>query len=98
MEENKNSLKWNLKLKLLLDISKGMEYIHFKKLIHRDLKLENVLITKQLVVKITDFDKKSKKVKNSNEKPQPQPPPRWQFSPKFKKNAKRKKIRCFRNK
>jgi serine/threonine protein kinase len=32
-----------------------MEYIHFKKLIHRDLKLENVLITKQLVAKITDF-------------------------------------------
>jgi serine/threonine protein kinase len=32
-----------------------MEYIHFKKLIHRDLKLENILLTKQLVAKISDF-------------------------------------------
>jgi serine/threonine protein kinase len=53
--ENEILLKWKLKLKLLIDVSKGMEYIHFKKLIHRDLKLENVLITKQLIAKITDF-------------------------------------------
>jgi eukaryotic-like serine/threonine-protein kinase len=54
IKENEKLLKWKLKLKLL-DISKGMEYIHFKKLIRRDLKLENVLITKQLIAKITDF-------------------------------------------
>jgi serine/threonine protein kinase len=31
-----------------------MEYIHFKKLIHRDLKLENVLLTNELVAKISE--------------------------------------------
>jgi tRNA A-37 threonylcarbamoyl transferase component Bud32 len=67
IQENENLLKWKLKLKLLLDVSKGMEYIHFKKLIHRDLKLENVLITKQLVAKITDFGI-SRKISESNTK------------------------------
>jgi serine/threonine protein kinase len=56
IEKNLKLLKWKLKLKLLLDVSKGMEYIHFKKLIHRDLKLENVLISKGLIAKITNFD------------------------------------------
>jgi len=37
IEKNKQNLKWKLKIKLLLDISKGMEYIHFKNLIHRFL-------------------------------------------------------------
>jgi serine/threonine protein kinase len=32
-----------------------MEYIHFKKLIHRDLKLDNVLLTKEGIAKISDF-------------------------------------------
>jgi serine/threonine protein kinase len=64
MEENKTQFKWKLKLKLLLDISKRMEYIHFKKFIHRDLKLENVLVTKQLIAKITDFGI-SKKISES---------------------------------
>jgi serine/threonine protein kinase len=32
-----------------------MEYIHYKKLIHRDLKLENVLLNKDLISKISDF-------------------------------------------
>jgi serine/threonine protein kinase len=61
MEENKTQFKWKLKLKLLSDISKGMEYIHFKKLIHRDLKLENVLVTK-----ITDFGISKKISENLN--------------------------------
>lgn len=40
---------------IIYQILKGLEYIHSKKMIHRDLKLENILIDKNEVVKITDF-------------------------------------------
>ncbi|PRP86659.1 hypothetical protein PROFUN_05138 [Planoprotostelium fungivorum] len=38
-----------------LEISKGMEYIHSLKLIHRDLKPQNIMVNKNLKCKIIDF-------------------------------------------
>ncbi|KAK3101580.1 hypothetical protein FSP39_004599 [Pinctada imbricata] len=35
-------------------ISKGIEFLHSKDLVHRDLKLENILVSKDNVVKLTD--------------------------------------------
>jgi serine/threonine protein kinase len=42
LEINGEKIDWKLKLKILIDISKGMDYLHFKKIIHRDLKPDNV--------------------------------------------------------
>jgi serine/threonine protein kinase len=42
---------WDLKIKILIQISKGMEYLNFKHLIHRDLKPENVLICEVFFLK-----------------------------------------------
>ena len=40
---------------LCLDILQGIEYIHQSKKIHRDIKLENLLISSRGVIKIVDF-------------------------------------------
>ena len=41
--------------KIIYQIAEGMKYIHFKKVIHRDLKPTNILIEKDGTVKINDF-------------------------------------------
>ena len=48
------------KQEILLQLAKGLEYIHNKKLIHRDIKPQNVLIcidpgNQQVVMKWGDF-------------------------------------------
>ncbi|KAK8890115.1 hypothetical protein M9Y10_034875 [Tritrichomonas musculus] len=42
-------------VKIIYQIAEGMKYIHFKKVIHRDLKPTNILIMSDGTVKICDF-------------------------------------------
>ena len=42
-------------VKIIYQIAEGMRYIHFKKVIHRDLKPTNILIMSDGTVKICDF-------------------------------------------
>jgi len=44
-----------IKTKLALGISRGMEYLHAQHIVHRDLKTENILITQNMIPKISDF-------------------------------------------
>ena len=47
----------NEKVKLMLDIAKGVDYLHNKKNIHRDIKPSNILLAGDPVsAKLTDFD------------------------------------------
>ncbi|XP_039249459.2 uncharacterized protein LOC120327124 [Styela clava] len=46
---------WPLKLRIVEQVSRGMEFLHSRKIIHCDLKAANVLLNQDVDVKICDF-------------------------------------------
>ncbi len=55
--EKNASIPYSVRVSLLIDISKGLCYLHSQKptIIHRDLTANNILINSALVAKIADF-------------------------------------------
>ncbi|KAJ6664832.1 hypothetical protein lerEdw1_005804 [Lerista edwardsae] len=49
------SLDWMFKSSLLLDLIKGMKYLHHKDIVHGRLKSRNCLVDGRFVLKITDY-------------------------------------------
>ena len=48
-------LPLHIKFSILMDTSQGLQYLHSKDIIHRDLSSNNVLLTEKMVAKIADF-------------------------------------------
>ena len=48
-------LSWKLRVSMLLDAAKALEFLHSKMLIHRDIKSPNMLLDAKLRCKIADF-------------------------------------------
>eukprot|EP00897_Mesotaenium_endlicherianum_P008639 jgi/Mesen1/7803/ME000408S06912 len=42
-------------VQLALDMARGLDYLHSKKIVHRDVKTENMLLDKRNCIKIADF-------------------------------------------
>lgn len=50
-----SNLPWKLRIKLAKDAAKGIAYLHSRKVIHRDLKSQNLLVNNKWVCKVADF-------------------------------------------
>ena len=59
LSKNIRDVSWPLRSKFLMEIANGLEYLHCHNekgaYIHGDLKLQNILLSDNLVVKIADF-------------------------------------------
>jgi len=55
IEKKKGNLSWAMRLKFAKHAAKGVAYLHAKKLIHRDLKTDNLLVNNEWKCKVADF-------------------------------------------
>ena len=49
------SLPWSVRVKIGLQVALGMDHLHHKQMLHRDLKSANVLLDENLMAKVCDF-------------------------------------------
>ena len=58
------------RMRMMLDVIKGMQYLSHKRIVHRDLKSQNLLVDRSWKVKVADFglsrEKKDSFVKTIN--------------------------------
>ncbi|GAB2291902.1 Serine/threonine-protein kinase sty46, variant 2 [Dionaea muscipula] len=55
LHKQKGTFKLPSLLKVAIDVSKGMNYLHQNNIVHRDLKAANLLMDENEVVKVADF-------------------------------------------
>ncbi|KAF9974852.1 hypothetical protein BGZ73_001667 [Actinomortierella ambigua] len=53
--ESRRTTDWSIKTDIVQGIVRGLNYIHHKQVLHRDLKSMNVLLTRRMEVKLCDF-------------------------------------------
>ncbi|KAJ3639900.1 hypothetical protein Zmor_003270 [Zophobas morio] len=51
----RNGLSWVKRLRIAIDVVEGIRYLHSQGLVHRDIKLKNVLLDSDDRAKLTDF-------------------------------------------
>ncbi|KAK4785613.1 hypothetical protein SAY86_002302 [Trapa natans] len=55
IKNRRRKIAFKVVLQLALDLARGLSYLHSKKIVHRDVKTENMLLDKTRTLKIADF-------------------------------------------
>lgn len=67
IKNRRKKLPYKVVVQLALDLARGMSYLHSEKIVHRDVKTENMLLDKTRTVKIADFGVARVEASNPND-------------------------------
>ncbi|KAG8638009.1 hypothetical protein MANES_15G183000v8 [Manihot esculenta] len=67
IKNRRRKLAFKVVVQLALDLARGLSYLHSQKIVHRDVKTENMLLDKTRTVKIADFGVARLEASNPND-------------------------------
>ncbi|QCD81086.1 dual specificity protein kinase zakA-like [Vigna unguiculata] len=67
IKNRRRKLAFKIVIQLALDLARGLSYLHSQKIVHRDVKTENMLLDKTRTVKIADFGVARVEASNPND-------------------------------
>ncbi|CAA6665498.1 unnamed protein product [Spirodela intermedia] len=67
IKNRRRKLPFKVVVQMALDLARGLSYLHSKKVVHRDVKTENMLMDKARTVKIADFGVARLEAQNPND-------------------------------
>ncbi|GAA0185627.1 non-receptor serine/threonine protein kinase [Lithospermum erythrorhizon] len=67
IKNRRRKLAFKVVVQLALDLARGLSYLHSEKIVHRDVKTENMLLDKSRTLKIADFGVARVEASNPND-------------------------------
>ncbi|CAM8972645.1 unnamed protein product [Rhodiola kirilowii] len=67
IKNRRKKLAFKVVVQLALDLARGLSYLHSQKIVHRDVKTENMLLDKSRTIKIADFGVARVEASNPND-------------------------------
>ncbi|XP_057772655.1 serine/threonine-protein kinase STY17-like isoform X1 [Salvia miltiorrhiza] len=67
IKNRRKKLAFKVVVQMALDLARGLSYLHSQKIVHRDVKTENMLLDKTRTVKIADFGVARVEASNPND-------------------------------